>query len=143
MTLGEYVKRRNGVAAGAPGSLRNMLVRAFGAPTLGGFWRHWNPVFGYYLARYVHAPLRRVVGPGLAIVLTFAACGAIHDLVTMAVRRAPAFLFTPWFVLIGTGVALGRVLAVDLSTLSRPLRAAVHTLFLSACLLLVLALGAW
>src|SRR5690606_16643560 len=63
------------------------------------FWQYWNPIWGYALGRYVYAPLNRFMPPGVALILTFTVSGAIHDLVTMIVRRAPAFLFTPWFFL--------------------------------------------
>src|SRR3546814_14946088 len=95
-SLSQSILRRNGVPAGARGSLRNMFQRSLGASTFAGFWRHWNPVFGYALGRYVFAPLKRAVPSALALVATFVVCGAIHDLVIMAVRGAPAFLFTPW-----------------------------------------------
>jgi hypothetical protein len=29
--------------------LINFLAKPFGATSLAGFWRSWNPVFGYYL----------------------------------------------------------------------------------------------
>ena len=64
----EYVERRNGVPLGSPGSLRGVLRRSLGADTLGGFWRHWNPIWGYYLGRYVNAPLRRVMPSGVSVV---------------------------------------------------------------------------
>ena len=85
--LGEYVRRRNGVSLGAAGSLRHMLVRSLGAPSFGAFWRHWNPILGYGLSRYVYAPLRRLMPSAPAMVTTFVVCGALHDAATMIVRR--------------------------------------------------------
>ena len=139
ITLGNYVRRRNGVALGAAGSLRNMMHRSLGAGSFAGFWRYWNPVFGYALARYVQTPLLRVVPPSVAIIVTFAACGAGHDLVTMAVRGSPTFLFTPWFVLLGLGVVLGRAVGMDLS--SRPwfIRVLANLTYIVVCLVLTLA----
>jgi len=58
LTLAQYVRRRNGVPLGASGSLRNMFYRSLGAGSIAGFWRYWNPVFGYYLGRYIYAPLK-------------------------------------------------------------------------------------
>ena len=133
LTLSRYIRRRNGVPAGARGSLRNMLYRSLGAPTFAGFWRHWNPVFGYALGRYVFAPLKRVVPSELALVATFVVCGAIHDLVTMAARGAPAFLFTPWFFLLGIGVLLGHTFGLNLSDKSWSVRAAVNLGYVSVC----------
>lgn len=138
MTLYQYILHRNGVPAGARGSMRNMLHRSFGAPTFAGFWRHWNPIFGYALGRYVYSPLRRFIPAALALVLTFVFCGALHDLVTMAVRGAPAFLFTPWFLLLGIGVLLGRVAGLDLAGRSWGVRAAVNAAYVLACLAVTL-----
>ncbi len=138
LTLSRYIVRRNGVPAGAPGSLRNMLHRAFGAASFAGFWRHWNPVFGYGLGRYVFTPLKGVLPSPVALVLTFVACGALHDLVTMAARGAPAFLFTPWFFCLGVGVLVGRGARMDLSGLPWAARAVVHLAYVSACLAIAL-----
>lgn len=140
LTLAAYIVARNGVPAGARGGLRNMLQRAFGAPTFAGFWRHWNPVFGYALGRFVHAPLTRWLPPGVAVVATFVACGALHDLVTMAARGAPAFLFTPWFFVLGLGVVAGRAAGVAFGGLPWAGRAAVHLLYLAGSLGLALGL---
>ncbi|GAB3346642.1 acyltransferase [Marilutibacter aestuarii] len=138
LTLSTYIRRRNGLPAGARGSLRNMLHRAFGASSFAGFWRHWNPVFGYGLGRFVHRPLLRRVPAPVALLATFVACGALHDLVTMAARGAPAFLFTPWFLCLGTGVLLGEAAGMDLSGRPWAIRAAVHAAYLSACLAITL-----
>ena len=115
LSLSQYIVYRNGVPAGARGSMRNMLHRSLGAPTLAGFWRHWNPIFSYGLGRYIYSPLKRFMPSALAVILTFVFCGALHDLVTMAVRGAPAFLFIPWFFLLGTGVVVAHALGLDLS----------------------------
>jgi len=139
LTLRQYVRRRNGVPLGAPGSLRGMLRRAFGARSFAGFWQHWNPIFGYWLGRHVFEPLKRVCPPALALVLTFAVTGIIHDLVTMAVRRDLAFLFTPWFLFLGLGVALGQAARMDLATWPWVARAALHAGYVSACLVLAVA----
>ena len=142
MTLSQYIRRRNGLPAGARGSLRNMLNRSLGAGSFAGFWQNWNPVFGYGLGRYVFMPLRRVLPSSIAVVATFVVSGAIHDLVTMAVRSSPAFLFTPWFFFLGLGVLVGHAVHMNLSDRSWPLRAAVNTAYVVTCLLIVLLLKA-
>lgn len=139
LSLAQYIIFRNGVAAGARGSMRNMLYRSFGAATFAGFWRHWNPIFGYALGRYIYGPLKRAIHPALALLVTFVFCGAIHDAVTVVVRGAPAFLFTPWFFLLGIGVVLGRVVGMDVSAWPWLARAAVHLVYLSVCLGITLA----
>jgi hypothetical protein len=141
LTLSQYIVHRNGVPAGARGSLRNMLHRSFGAPTFAAFWRHWNPVFGYALGRYIHAPLSRVVPAPIALVATFVFCGALHDAVTAAVRGAPAFLFTPWFFLLGLGVLLGRATGLDLAAQPWAVRAAANFGYVVACLAITLGVG--
>lgn len=143
LTLSQYIRRRNGLPAGARGSLRNMLHRSLGARSFAVFWQHWNPVFGYGLGRYVYSPLRHVASPAIALVLTFVVSGAIHDLVTMAVRGSMAFLFTPWFFLLGLGVIAGRAARIDLSGRPWLFRAAVNIAYVAACLAAVLAIKAF
>ncbi len=139
LTLAEYIRRRNGAAVGASGSLWNMLRRSLGAGSFAGFWQYWNPVFGYGLARYVHSPLIRVLPPTAAIIVTFTVCGALHDLVTMAVRGSPTLLFTPWFSLLGVGVVLGRAIRMDLSSRPWLIRGTVNLTYIVACLAVTLA----
>lgn len=138
LTLGQYVRRRNGVPLGASGSLRNMLHRSLGAGSFAGFWQYWNPVWGYGLARYVHSPLLRVLPAAAAILVTFVVCGAIHDLVIMAVRGSRAFLFTPWFLLLGGGVVLGRAIGLDYSNKPWLIRACINLAYVGTCLAVTL-----
>lgn len=126
VSLAAHVERRNGVPMGTAGSLRQMLRRAFTAGSLAEFWRHWNPIFGYYLARFVHAPLTRVAPRPVAVVVTFLVSGAIHDLATLAARGNTQLLFTVWFGTIGTEVVLATAMGVDLSFCQRWLRVAVN-----------------
>ena len=121
---------------GAPGSLRKMLYRSFGARSFAGFWQHWNPIFGYYLGTYVFNPLKRIAPPAVALVLTFVVTGIIHDAVTMAVRQDVAFFFTPWFLFLGIGVVVSNQVSMDLSASPWGVRAITHLAYLSACLLL-------
>ncbi len=140
ITLSAYVRHRNGVAMGAPGGLRNMLQRSLGAGSFGGFWRYWNPIWGYGLGKYVFAPLKTALPPALALVATFVVSGALHDVATMLVRRSPAFLFTPWFFFAGLGVLLGRAVRMNLSSKAWSVRAAVNLVYLAACLAIALAI---
>lgn len=138
MTLSQYVRRRNGVPIGASGSLRNMFYRSLGAGSFARFWWYWNPVFGYYLGRYVYSPLQRILRPELALVMTFVVCGAIHDMVTIAVRGSLTVFFTPWFVFLGLGVVFGRAINMDFSNKQWPIRAGINIAYVSACLGLTL-----
>lgn len=137
--MGEYIRRRNGVPAGTPGGLRNMLQRSFGARSFAVFWQYWNPVFGYALGRYVFAPSKRVLPPAAALIFTFVVCGVAHDLVTTALRGSVAFLFTPWFFFLGTGVVAGQVVSLDLSRFSWIVRASINLAYVAICLGLALA----
>lgn len=139
-TLGQYVALRNGVSLGDGRSLRNMLQRSFGAASFAGFWQYWNPIWGYGLGRYVYAPLRRVLPPAVAFILTFAISGGLHDLATMAVSWSAAFLFTPWFTLMGMGAVLGRAAGMDLAKRPFWVRVGVNLTYLVVCLLPALAL---
>ncbi|WP_279350180.1 MBOAT family O-acyltransferase [Erythrobacter litoralis] len=112
--------------------MRNMLDRSLGAANFGGFWRHWNPIWSYGLARYIMAPLTRAIPFPAALVLTFAASGLVHDLVIMALRRELALLFTPWFVLCALLVVLGNRLGWRVTHKPWAVRAALNLFQLAA-----------
>jgi hypothetical protein len=137
LSLGEYVEYRNGLPLGASGSLQNMLVRSLGAGTFAKFWQYWNPIWGYALGRYIYAPLNRFLPASLALIFTFAVSGAIHDAVIMLVRGAPAFLFTPWFILMSGIVVLGRLVKLDYSQQAFSVRVAINLFFVIGCLMMV------
>jgi hypothetical protein len=138
LTLAQYVHRQNGVPLGAPRSLQNMLYRSFGAGTLAGFWQYWNPVWGYGLGKYVYSPFQRNLPSWLALILTFVVSGGLHDLVIMAIRQSAAFIFTPWFFLLGVGVVIGRTLGIDFSGQPWGIRAGINLTYLVACFGLML-----
>lgn len=140
MSLADYVQYRNGVPLGASGSLQNMLVRSFGAGTFARFWQYWNPIWGYALGRYVYAPLNRFLPASVSLILTFTISGAVHDVATMLVRGALAFLFTPWFFLMGIVVVFGRWLKLDYSAHPFLIRVAINSGLAVTCLMLTLSL---
>jgi D-alanyl-lipoteichoic acid acyltransferase DltB (MBOAT superfamily) len=115
-----------------------MLHRSFGARSFANFWQHWNPIFGYYLGSYVFVPLKRWLPPWAALVLTFVVTGIIHDVVTMAVRRDIAFLFTPWFLFLGAGVVLSNLAGMDVRARAWGLRAVINAVYLVVCFALAL-----
>lgn len=59
LTWRDYAKRRNGLAVGSKGELRQNLRRAFTASSFGRFWQIWNPLFGFYLQKFIYRPLQR------------------------------------------------------------------------------------
>ena len=111
-----------------------MLRRSFGARSFAGFWQHWNPIFGYYLGNYVFVPFKQILPVPVALVSTFVVTGIIHDVVTMAGRRDVAFLFTPWFLLLGIGVVASNRVAMDISAQPWGVRAITHASYLAVCL---------
>jgi hypothetical protein len=136
--MSEYVERQNGVPLGAPGSLRNMISRSLGAASLAEFWRFWNPIWGYALGRFVYSPVRRLLPPVLAVIITFAVSGALHDIAATLVRRSPTFIVTPWFVFLGLGVILSQMMGMNMAVRPWSWRAAVNIAYLAACLGLAL-----
>ena len=146
-TLFSYVRRRTGVPLGGRGSLVNMLSRSLGASSFAGFWRHWNPMWGYGLSRYVFSPLRRRLPAPVALILTFLASGLIHDAVIIAVRGELAFVFAPWFLFLALGLLLGEATGLNFGRWVWPARAAIVLLYIAAALALSLvlteSLGLW
>jgi hypothetical protein len=92
-----------------------MLNRSLGADSFAKFWRYWNPIWGYYLARYVMKPLRKFLPVWLATMLTFTVSGVLHDLVVTLIKWQPSFLITPWFVLMGGAVVVTKAFAIEYS----------------------------
>ena len=135
-----YVRRRLGNERRAGPLLREMFVRAFTAPTLADFWRYWNPVYGYFLSKFIYRPLHRILPASLSAVLTFAFCGFfLHDLVGQwpvtvihEGRLKPPLAMT-WFVLMGLAMVLGNVLDIRLDRVPRLGRVIFHVVVIGAC----------
>lgn len=86
--------------------MRNMLKRSLGAGSFREFWRYWNPIWGYYLSRYLYFPLQSRVSAQLALLLTFLASGFLHDVAIMLFTQQPSFKLSLWFLLMGAMVLL-------------------------------------
>jgi hypothetical protein len=134
MSLSDYVRFRNGVALGVPGSLSNMLKRSVGAGSFAAFWRYWNPIWGYYLSRLIMRPLARFLPTWLAIILTFVVSGASHDLAVSLVRWQPTLFITPWFALMGATVVVTEGLGITYHQRAWAVRAMANTSLIAACL---------
>ncbi len=134
--LTDYVKARNGVPLGGRGSMSNMLYRSFGAASFAGFWRYWNPIFGYYLHKYIFLPLRHVMPRWIALVLTFLFCGALHDSVTYIVRGTTALLFTTMFLFFSIGILMSALARFNMSKMSWFIRAIVNFSYVATCITL-------
>lgn len=121
--------------------MRSMLCRSFGADSFAGFWRHWNPVWGYALRTSVYVPLRRFVSPGPATIATFVFSGALHDFAASLARGSTTFVVTPWFFLLGIGAVAGRVVGMDMSLRPWWWRSLTHLVYLGLSLAVVLVIG--
>lgn len=140
LTLAQYVHRRNGVPLGASGSLSNMLYRSLGAGSFTKFWQYWNPIWGYALGRFIYFPLKQYLPAALALILTFTISGVIHDFATMLIRQSGAFLFTPWFFLMGVVVIIEQIFQVDYSKQQRLMRVVINLIYVLSCLAITLTL---
>lgn len=131
MTLSQYVEKRNGVPMGAPYSLRNMLQRSLGAGSFARFWHYWNPIWGYYLARYVLKPSRQFLPAPLAVVFTFFISGLLHDIAVSLVKWQLIFVFSTWFTLLGIIVVISQHFAVNYDRFPWLGRAAINVAILA------------
>ncbi|MCO4798709.1 MAG: acyltransferase [Colwelliaceae bacterium] len=136
ITLSEYVKKRNGVALGSSGSMTNMLKRSLGASSFYLFWQYWNPIWGYYLSRMIMKPLSNRFPIWLAIIITFAVSGALHDLAITLVKWELTFLFTPWFSLMSLIVIATKKFGISYSGHHWLLRAFINLILITVCLIL-------
>ena len=128
VSLARYVKKRNGVALGKSGSMRNMLARSLGAGTFPVFWHHWNPIWGYYLSRKVMRPLNSFLPKWLAVLFTFMVSGAIHDAAVSIFKWKAIVFFTPWFTLMGLAVVFSTFLSISYHKYPWVIRCALNSL---------------
>ncbi|MEL4309107.1 hypothetical protein [Joostella sp. CR20] len=138
ITLTDYIKKRNGVAIGSSKSLRNNLYRSLGSKNFSTFWNYWNPIFGFYLGKYVFKPLKLFFPVTIAFLLTFVFCGMIHDIVTTLVRGRTSFFFSIWFFLMGMAVLVTKLFNHNFSRYKWITRAVINLTIISLCLLLTL-----
>jgi GR25 family glycosyltransferase involved in LPS biosynthesis len=137
ITLSEYVKKRNGLALGAPGSMKNMLKRSLGASSFYLFWQYWNPIWGYYLSRKVMKPLSDFIPMWLAIIFTFAVSGALHDLAITLVKWEVTFFFTPWFFLMSLIVLATKKFGISYREHHWLVRTLINILLIVICFTLI------
>lgn len=143
MTLGEYIKRRNGVAIGHPQSLKNNLSRSLGAKNFSSFWHYWNPIFGYYLGKKIFKPAKRFAPATISLMVTFVFCGLIHDIVSVIFRGQTSFLFSCWFLFMGSAVLLSNYFKHNLSHKNWANRALTNLFVILSCLCLAYYLVAF
>lgn len=140
MTLTEYVKKRNGVAIGSSKSLRNNLYRSLGAKNFSTFWNYWNPIFGYYLGKFIFKPLKKMFPIEISLLFTFIFCGMIHDAVTTIFRWKISLFFTIWFSMMGIAVLVTRYFNHNYNKRIWIFRASVNLSIIGLCFLITIYL---
>jgi hypothetical protein len=131
-SLSEYVKIRNGVPLGAKHSLRNMLHRSFGAGSFAKFWNYWNPIWSFYLSKFVMRPTSAVVPIWFAIFLTFVISGLLHDLAISAFYQEIYLFFTPWFGFMSLVVVLTEKFNISYNRYPWVVRALVNSFLIAS-----------
>lgn len=117
-------------------SLSNMLSRSLGAGKFSIFWQYWNPIWGFYLGKYIFKPLKLILPQALSLVITFVVCGFIHDLAIMLLKQKFTLLLTPWFLFMGLGVILSDYARIDYSEFPWIVRAGLNISIILGCLFL-------
>jgi hypothetical protein len=136
ITLLEYIKYRNELPLGTKGSLTNMLRLSFGAATFKQFWQYWNPIWGYYLSKYIYQTFKRKLPSSLALILTFLVSGFIHDLAVFLIKGRFSLLLTLMFLWFSLGVVLGQYFNLNYSKFPWSIRALINFSYISICVLL-------
>jgi hypothetical protein len=133
VTFKEHFLERLGPDKRPAALLMAFFSRPFTADTLAGFWRYWNPLYGYYLTKLVYGPLRRFGAPrALAVVTTFLASGfLLHDVFGWPVMLVLKHRFclppvTTWFFLLALCALAGERFGLSLKTLPSVVRVLVH-----------------
>jgi len=138
MTLTDYIKKRNGVSIGSSKSLRNNLYRSLGSKNFSTFWNYWNPIFGYYLGKFIFKPMKKIFPVAFSLLITFFICGLIHDTVTTIFRGEISFFFSIWFLFMGLAVLITRTLKHNFSNQVWIARAFINLSIISVCLVLTI-----
>lgn len=136
ISLSKYVKKRTGVPLGASGSMENMLKRSLGAGSFDIFWQFWNPIWSYYLSRFVMKPLLHFLPLNLTIILTFFVSGLVHDIAVTLLRGEISYFITLWFSFMGAVVVVSKTLNFSYTQLGFYSRVIINLLFISLSWLL-------
>ncbi|HKK80433.1 MAG TPA: MBOAT family O-acyltransferase [Phaeodactylibacter sp.] len=116
-TYRQYERKKLGYRDGTLSGLLYMCRQAFTSPTFAGFWRNWNPLFSYYLLYFCYLPLRKRLPRFIALTVTFALSGAVHDMAATLARAEAYLVFTGTFTLFGLWVVVEERLRLRLDGL--------------------------
>ncbi len=138
ISLADYIKKRNGVSFGSPNALRNNLYRSLGSKNFSTFWNYWNPIFGYYLGKFIFKPTKKILPTSISLLITFIFCGMLHDTITTFLRGELSLFFSIWFLLMGLAVLITRLLNHNFSKQIWVTRASINLSIISVCLVLTI-----
>ena len=136
LTVSEYVFKRNGVLLGSKGSLVLNLKNSFGAESNGDFWKHWNPIWGFYLSKFIYLPLKNIFPQSIAVLATFAVSGSLHDLAIGIVGQGWQNFFTIWFLIMGLFLNASKLLGINYSKFRFTVRVIINTSSIVFCFIL-------
>jgi D-alanyl-lipoteichoic acid acyltransferase DltB (MBOAT superfamily) len=136
MTLSEYVLKRNGVPLGAKASLLKNLQNSVGAENNIFFWKYWNPIWGFYLSKYIYFPLNGYLPKTISSIVTFGISGAFHDLAIGLLGLGWQNFFTIWFVMMGVFMNISKFLNISYSGFSFFIRAVINISSIAICFFL-------
>lgn len=136
LTLREYVLKRNGVPLGARGSLVRSFRHSFGADSNAGFWKYWNPVWGFYLAKFVYLPLKKQVHWSVATLAAFAVSGALHDLAIGLAGKNMQGFFTTWFLVMGLFLVVSKRARIQYGSFGFTTRVFINASSIAFCFFL-------
>ena len=136
MTLSEYVLKRNGIPLGAQGSLLKNLQNSFGAESNVLFWKYWNPIWGFYLSKYIYLPLNRHLSKSMSSIVTFGVSGALHDLAIGLLGLGWQYFLTVWFVMMGAFMNISKSLNIRYGSFGFSSRAVINISSIASCFFL-------
>jgi len=136
ITLSEYVLKRNGEPLGAKGSLLKNLENSLGAESNVLFWKYWNPIWGFYLSKYIYLPLNRYLPKSIASMVTFGASGALHDLAIGLLGLGWQNFLTIWFVMMGVFMNISKSLDISYSRFGFFIRVVINISSIATCFFL-------
>ena len=132
VSLRAFVKRRNGVPLGGKHALPMMLKRSLGAPNFAGFWHYWNPIWGYYLSRFVMRPLRRYCQQKWQYSSRLQS--VVHYTMWLfLIKQQWIVIITPWFSVMGLFVIVLTRMKVNYPNLPIVARGLVNVSWLAIC----------
>lgn len=112
--------------------LEAMFEKSFRASSYRKFWWYWNPVYNYFLTKYIYRPLKKILPNSISMLITFLASGfLLHDLPIMLIILVTAKLILPFpttifFIVLGTTVIVSENLKLNFVHIQPKNRIIIH-----------------